>query len=254
MHDDRAHKCIDSDQLLNNTKLNIEKFGLQVIMVNSTGYSPSFTYSIGLWKSYEHPEIICFGLSKDLGHGIINDVAEIIKNGEKISEGKIYTEIFKDSRAAFLKVDKRNIDDYFGAALNYYQEVSFDALQLVWTDRNDRLPWEKNFEEEFLFKQPLLDRNADFKFNEPKNLTTFTTRQWVEERKPILRVVHDLDGDWQFLTGDQLPGDINIVALDELISKDNTLNEVFDLEYGEGAEREFIGGQWTRTKTESDKE
>jgi hypothetical protein len=29
---------------------------------------------------------------------------------------------------------------------------------------------------------------------------------------------------------------------------------VFDLEYGEEAEREFIGGQWTRYKIENDEE
>lgn len=83
-------------------------------------------------------------------------------------------------------------------------------------------------------------------------MTTFTTRQWLDEKKPILRVVHDNDGDWQFLTSDQLPEDIKIVALEELIKRDNTLNEVFDLEYGEEAERDFIGGQWTRTKLKSD--
>ncbi|SHM64335.1 hypothetical protein [Chryseobacterium polytrichastri] len=127
-------------------------------------------------------------------------------------------------------------------------------MQVLWTDRNDKLPWEENFEEEFLFKQPLLDRNADFKFNEPKNLAIFTTRQWLDEKKPILSIVHDIDGDWQFLTGDQFPEDIKIVALEELIKRDNTLNEVFDLEYGEEAERDFIGGQWTRNKVETDDE
>jgi len=252
MTTENEHNCINKADLLNDTKLNIDKFGLQVIMVGSTNYSPSFAYSIGLTQTYNHPEIICFGLSNDLGHTIINDIAEIIKKGEVIESGHISTEIFKDSRAAFLKVDKRNISDYFGAALNYYSEKSFDALQVVWTDRNDKLPWEENFEEEFLYKQPLLDRNADFKFYEPKNLTTFTTRQWLDEQKPILRVVHDIDGDWQFLTGDQLPEDIKIVALEELIKRDNTLNEIFDLEYGEEAEREFIRGHWSRNKVETD--
>ena len=254
MTNEIKHNCIDKDELLNNTKLNIDKFGLQVIMVSSTSYCPSFAYSIGLTETYNHPEIICFGLSNDLGHAIINDIAELIKNGERFEAEKISTEIFKDSRAAFLKVDKKNIDDYFGAALNYYSDKSFDALQVVWTDRNDKLPWEDNFEEEFLYKQPLLDRNADFKFYEPKNLTTFTTRQWLDKKNPILRVVHDNDGDWQFLTDDQLPEDIKIVALEELVKRDNTLNEVFDLEYGEVAERDLIGGQWTRTKLESDDE
>jgi hypothetical protein len=252
MTKDNEHNCIDKDELLKNTKLNIDKFGLQVIMVSSTSYCPSFAYSIGLTQTYNHPEIICFGLSNDLGHAIINDIAEIIKSGERFEAGKISTEIFKDSKAAFINVDKRNISDYFGAALNYYGEKIFDALQVVWTDRNDKLPWEDNFEEEFLYKQPLLDRNADFKFYEPKNLTTFTTRQWLEENKPILRVVHDIDGDWQFLTGDQYQEDIRIVALEELTKRDNTLNQVFDLEYGEEAERDIIGGQWTINKIETD--
>lgn len=250
MTPENEHNCIDKDDLLNDTKLNIEKFGLQVIMVGSTSYCPSFAYSIGLTQTYNHPEIICFGLPNDLGHVIINDIAEIIKSGERFEVGKISTKIFKDSKAAFINVDKKNIDDYFGAALNYYGDKDFDALQVVWTDRNDKLPWEENFEEEFLYKQPLLDRNADFKFYEPKNLATFTTRQWLDEQKPILRVVHDTDGDWQFLTGDEMPEDIKIVSLEQLIVKDKTLNEVFDLEYGEEAEREFVGGKWTRYKME----
>lgn len=249
MTEENNHDCISKDDLLEKTKLNIEKIGLQVIMVASTDYLPSFAYSIGLKKTYNHPEIICFGLSNSLGHQIINDVAEIIKKGEVIESGKVYSEIFENSRATFLKVDKRNITDYFGAGLNFYENGEFNALQLIWTDRNDRFPWENNFEEEFLFKQPLLDRNADFKYYEPKKLTTFTTRQWLEENKPILRVVHDDDGDWQFLTGDQMPEDIKIVALEELIKRDNSLNEVFDLEYGEEAERDFLGAKWKRSKS-----
>ena len=82
MTDNTKHKCVDKSELLNKTKLNIEKFGLQVMKVSSTKYFPSFAYSIGLWEKYKHPEIICFGLSSDLGHTIINDVAEIIKRGK----------------------------------------------------------------------------------------------------------------------------------------------------------------------------
>src|SRR5688572_15738807 len=98
---DKEHKCVDKDELLDKTKLNIEKFGLQVIMVNSTSYSPSFAYSIGLWETYKHPEIICFGLTSDLGHAIINDVAEMIKQGLEININENYADIFEDSRAEF---------------------------------------------------------------------------------------------------------------------------------------------------------
>jgi len=168
MTEENKYQCISKNELLEQTKLNISKFGIQVIIVDSTNYSPSFAYSIGLTKTYNHPEIICFGLPNDLSHEIINDVAEIVKNGEIIESGKNYSKIFKDSRAMFLEIDTRNISDYFGAGLNYYGNEELNALQLVWTDRNDKFPWEENFEEEFLYRQPLLDRNADFNSTNPK--------------------------------------------------------------------------------------
>ncbi|MEJ5092843.1 DUF4262 domain-containing protein [Sphingobacterium faecium] len=254
MNEKSEHNCINTDDLLKETKINIDKFGLQIITVSASNYLTSFTYSIGLTETYHHPEIICFALPIDLAQEIINDVADLIKNGEVYTCSKIYSNIFNESKAMFIVVDKRNIADYFGAGINYYKDKKFDALQLVWTDQNDRFPWEDNFEEKYVYMQPLLDRNADFKFYEPKNLTTFTTRQWLEHKKPILHVVHDHDGDWQFLTRDQMPEDIKIVAIEELTKNDSTLNEIFDLEYGEEAERDTIDGKWTRNKIEYNEE
>lgn len=56
------------------------------------------------------------------------------------------------------------------------------------------------------------------------------------------------------MTGDQIPDDVKIVALEQMVTKDKTLNEVFDLEYGEEAKREFVGGQWKRNYIEEDEE
>lgn len=239
---DKEHNCRDDEK----TNSDIEKYGLTVMIIKGTDYLPSFAYSIGLWKKFGHPEIISFGLTTQTLHSIINLAADIVKAGQTIQPGKIYTDFFETGKSEFVIVDKRNLRDYFGAAIDFYNSVEFPALQLVWTDRNDKFPWDTGFEEEFIYRQPLLDRNADFKFREPKNLAAFTTRQWLELRKPIVRVIHGHEGDWQFLTGDQTQEDIKIVALEQLIVHDNTLNDVFNLDYGEEATRESIGGRWTR--------
>ncbi|WP_276380059.1 DUF4262 domain-containing protein [Flavobacterium sp. H4147] len=247
---ENKHNCVDSDTLFKKTRNNIDKYGLQIIVIEATDYLPSFAYSIGLWEKYNHPEIICFGLSNNLLHTLINDVAEMIKENESIITEKNYLNIFKDSKAEFINVHPDNIADYFGIAINFYKSDDFPALQLIWTDRNDNFPWEENFEEEFLYKQPLLDRNSDFKFREPKNLTAFTTKQWMQG-KPIIEVFHEYDGDWQFLTDDEPSAEnIIIVALEQLILKDKTLNQIFDLEYGEEASRKFIGDKWIRRETQ----
>lgn len=250
MNIEKDDNCRNEEQ----TKSDIEKHGLTVIIIEGTDYLPAFAYSIGLWQRFEHPEIICFGLTTKTLHALINNVADIVKEGKTIATNIDFYDIFESTRAQFLKVDHRNIGDYFGTAINFYETSDFPTIQLVWTDRNDKFPWEDGFEEEFTYRQPLLDRNADFKFREAKNLAVFTTRQWLELSRPILRVVHENNGDWQFLTGDQIQEDAKLVSLEKMTLRDETLNQVFDLDYGEEAEREFIGDSWTRNKVEYDEE
>ena len=251
MTSEKSHNCRDDHKIM----ADIEQYGLAVIMLDATDYLPSFAYSIGLWRTFQHPEIICFGLTiKTLGQ-LINDVADLVRNGHTIETNRDYDDFFEKGRAQFVPVDKRNLGDYFGTAMDIYDTDDFPALQFVWTDRNDRFPWEKDFEEEFSYRQPLLDRNADFKFREAKNLAVFTTKQWIAQHKPIIRVIHDADGDWQFLTADEYSTEnIKIVALEELVLRDNTVNEVFNLEFGEQAERGFIGDKWIRNKFKYDDE
>ncbi len=233
--------------MLDQTERNIKQYGLTVIIIEATNYLPAFAYSIGLWKTYKHPEIICFGLTTKTLHTFINDVAEFVKKGEVITTHKSYDDFVNNADTKFISVDPSYLNNYFGTAINYYGSDQFPALQFVWTDRNNKFPWDDNFEEEFKYRQPLLDRNVNFKFREARNLGIFTTRQWLELNKPILRVVHEEDGDWQFLTGDHLPEDITLVALEQMTLKDKTLNEIFDLDYGETADREFVGAKWTRS-------
>jgi hypothetical protein len=247
MTKDNNQNCIDEKKL----SADIEKYGWTVLLVKATHYLPSFAYTVGLWKNYKHPEIIAFGLTTNTLHFILNEAGEMAKSGRTIEVGKNYDDFFESGITQFVEVDKRNVADYFGHAINFYHSTDFPAIQLVWTDSNDKFPWENDFEKEFEFKQPLLDRNADFKFREAKNLGIFTTRQWLDLDKPILHVVHDNDGDWQFLTGEQLPEDARLVALEQMTLKDKTLNDVFNLDYGEQAKREVVGGLWTRTQTEA---
>ena len=86
---DNTHNCPTEHELINQIKINIEKYGLQVMGISATNYLPSFSYSVGLYESYQHPEIICFGLPTDLAHLIINDVANLIKMAKKLSPIKI---------------------------------------------------------------------------------------------------------------------------------------------------------------------
>jgi hypothetical protein len=243
MDDHHTHDCSKADEKIIE---DVKTVGWSVVIIEATDYLPSFAYTIGLWKNYQHPEIIAFGLTLKTLHLTLNIAGDNIKAGGRYETGKVYPDFFTNSDCQLVSVDQRNIRDYFGYAIWFNDGIEFPALQLIWTDRNNRFPWDEDYGEEFEYRQPLLDRNADFKFREAKNLGIFTTRQWIEENKPILRVIHDDDGDWQFLTGDQMPDDIRLVCLEQMILRDSSLNDVFNLDYGEAAERTDIGDDWTR--------
>lgn len=235
-------ESFSEDQLLQD----IETVGWSVILIEATDYLPSFAYTVGLWKNYQHPELIAFGLSISTLHSILNTGGELVKEGQTLKTGIAYDDFFEGSPAQLIEVHPGSIKDYFGYATWFNENRDYPALQLVWSDGEQRFPWDTGFNEDFIYQQPLLDRNAGFKFREARNLGVFTTRQWLEENKPILQVVHDEEGDWLFLTGEQEQEDMRVVAIEQLVLRDPTLNDVFNLDYGAAAERDGMGEEWTR--------
>lgn len=232
----------------------IDQHGFFIGLIDGTDYLPAYAMTIGLWQQYGHPELICFGQSTPTMEAIIRHAVSEIQNGFVIVTDQDNTTLYSPQRTIFLPVDPRSLGDYFGAAIDYYQSRDFKAIQMVWTDANGYFPWEDGFDEQLTYLQPLLDRNAEFKYMEPKDLPVFTTRQWIELGHPILTVVHDPDGDWQFLTNDETDEDARVVALHTIITKDPTVNDAFDLDYAEMATRDHIGGDWMRAPFAFDEE
>ncbi|MEH6304262.1 DUF4262 domain-containing protein [Olivibacter sp. CPCC 100613] len=240
--ENKQHSSLNHAQL----EKSLQETGWYVVMIEGTAYQPSFAYTIGLWRNFGHPELIAFGLPLKTMHLILNDIGQLVKRGEKMQVNKSYQDFLQDYLTTFITVEPRNMKDYFGAAIEYYDSFEIRAIQFIWPDKNHHFPWEQGFEPSYKYLQPLLDRNADFKFREEKNLAVFTTRQWLEDNAPILEVYHDDDGDWQFITGQWKEDDIRTVALEEILKRDPSINDLFNLDYGEQALRLSPKEKWQR--------
>lgn len=85
-------------------------------------------------------------------------------------------------------------------------------------------------------------------FIDGRNAAVFTTRDIVEEGKPILLVTHDQDdGAWQFYTRKTVPAsEGKVVALDEIIFRDPSIVRLADLPLGWSAIRDTITSPWKR--------
>ena len=223
---------------------NIEQYGCNLTLIEADNYMPAFVYSIGLFKKFGHPEIICFGLNNDVSAAIINHACDLIKTGETLETNKLYRGFLEGYNIQFLEVSKEYYQNYVGYASWFYNSFDFPLLQLVWPDKQHNFPWDNDFNEDWIFKQPLLDRNTDFKFYEDRNLGVFTTKQ-AFNGDTILYVYHNEDGNWQFHTSlEPNLDDSMVVALEQISKLDPTLNEIYYLQFGWRAWRDNKDDEW----------
>lgn len=93
-------------------------------------------------------------------------------------------------------------------------------------------------------------KSAEWRFDQPENAATITTRQVMREGFPILRVGHEEeDHSWSFTCGttnDQ--ADALVVGLGRILKLDPSLEELADLPPGWSASRVDASSPWTRHK------
>jgi hypothetical protein len=244
-HDAKSEKRILSD---------VKEHGFHIALYNSDGYSPSFAHTIGLYKTYGYPELICLGFSLELLHSVLWEGKRLLDKQPKPDPNVGYSDFLEGFDVRFITVDEDCYPDYFGYAGWFYKSWDFPALQVVWPDKQALYPWDEGFNSAWKTIQPLLDRNSNFKFREERNAAVFTTRQ-VLEGSPILRVIHEANGDWQFLCDTSYDiADLKVVRLDEIAKRDPTLNELFQLNYGWQARRIVAASEWQKEEHESAEE
>ncbi len=137
----------------------IEKFGCHILSIFEDEHGSSFSYSIGIQKTKNQPELIIQGLKQELSHQIINDYNNRLKNGEVFIPGEYYGDFLEGFDVCFLEVDEKYYDDYFGWAKWLYKGKKFKVLQLVWPTTQGLWPWDEHGSEYYAWAQPLLGKD-----------------------------------------------------------------------------------------------
>lgn len=140
----------------------IEEHGWHVMYVHETDGLPGWSYSIGLYDSFRHPEIIIFGLPSDVMNRAINNLGEEIRSGKMYDTGFEYEEPFDGLKCVFHLANKSWYPIFVGRATSFYEGEDFPILQCIWPDKEKNYPWSARFNRRLLASQPWLFR-SDFR-------------------------------------------------------------------------------------------
>lgn len=124
-------------------KENIQKHGWQYQYIfDENGEKENFAYSIGFEESFNHPEIMIFGLKRETMHAILSDIANDIRNGREFQDGVKTGDILSGDFEVFFKLVKEEyLPEYAGCASGYYNKP-FRVLLMFWPDKSNTLPTE----------------------------------------------------------------------------------------------------------------
>jgi hypothetical protein len=138
----------------------IEKLGYQVLCVaDGEPGSLSFAYTFGLFDTSGLPEIVEVGLPHKTGFALMNEAADRLRGGVKLSHGR-HKGLLANVECEFRPVDPKWIKRLMLGATWFYEGVEFPVLQAVYPDLENRFPEDANFD--LNFAQPLLQPEKSF--------------------------------------------------------------------------------------------
>lgn len=94
----------------------------------------AFTYTVGLTETFNHPELIVYGLSHELSHGILSCAVDLIRKGTRFEDGGTYEDVLEGYKVKAVDHGMTPLN----LATEFYDE--FEALHLQWPDSEGRFP------------------------------------------------------------------------------------------------------------------
>jgi hypothetical protein len=116
-------------------------------------YDAAFSYTVGLWLTFAHPELVLVGRWGD-NHSIVSAAVIEIENGSRFAAGDRSDAVLEDYEVCFGEVAPARRDELLTYASWANRRRPFEALQIVIPDGNRRWPWDAAYDS---VPQPLLD-------------------------------------------------------------------------------------------------
>jgi len=135
---------------------NIAEYGWHCVNIVEDDGQPPWSFTIGLYESYAHPELIIIGRSRATSYEILKTLADDIELNDPPNLTNPEGHLLLGMKCHFRRVNTRYYSDYVGFALWFYRKRKFPLYQIVWPDRDGLYPWDSTAPKPFKEWQPLL--------------------------------------------------------------------------------------------------
>ncbi len=147
--DDSEKKTIDD----------VRRHGVHILHIfDPEGADPQFSYTVGLWHTHGHPEVLIFGLKQDLCHAVLNWINGRIGEGRSFRGEDSSLDVLEGFRTYFEQIPQDRFREYLGFDIWFYGGMHFEAVQMIWPNTSGCFPWESQASDQLRWTQPILTK------------------------------------------------------------------------------------------------
>jgi hypothetical protein len=135
---------------------NVNEYGWHCVNVIEDDCHPPWSYTIGLYETWDHPELIVIGRSRATSQAMLKTLSDDIELNSPPDLTDSAGHQLLGMKCHFLEVNDRYFSDYVGFALSYYRKRRFPLYQIVWPNEKGLYAWDENASNLFKEWQPVL--------------------------------------------------------------------------------------------------
>src|SRR5208282_6108854 len=108
----------------------IAKFGWHCVDIMAEGDAGPFSFTVGLFNTYKHPELIIFGLPSNIAHRILQTAVEAVQRIQPLDLSAPTNELIEGYPCCFVQVPADQYGDHVGFCRWYYEGNEFPLYQI----------------------------------------------------------------------------------------------------------------------------
>ncbi len=137
----------------------VDEQGVHVVHVpRDGGEGPSYSYTVGLWESFQQPEVVVFGMPEDVAQDLLDALADDASEGRVFQAGERHDGLLVGYPVRFFAVPPALKASHFDVIAWAYEGADVPVVQLVWPDKQGRWPWDADVRDGFAEAQPVPGR------------------------------------------------------------------------------------------------
>ncbi len=225
---------------------------------------PAFAYTVGLGHRAGHPELLMSGLDHRVMRHSLNEVAQRIMRGQRLSPGDVLEDVLAGVPVAVEQVT----DEALGETViwsGWFHRRKPNALAIVWPDRNGAFAWQPgapkpetlNELQPPAWREPIqhaggLAVDPTWDFPVPPDHRAFSCSHVVDGGEAILWAAREdlaeRGEDWMIHCGalGHENDEMRVVHLAHLVRSAPSLRQISNLAYDEEALRVNTDSPWAR--------